>query len=443
MRKFYAKKKLYLLIPIIFASFWIFLSLFKDNFYLFNAVDFDGFYIASRKIYLNPGAVYVIETPGNQHYYLPSFATLLGMFTVFTSYEVSMVIFFVILYLITILLIFEFDKLLIISKMDNKITRLFLLIVIFNSYSFFINFDYMQCKLIPIYLLVLFLRREIQYRRDSEKYSENKFLFVQMMIFVFALGTLPQYIIFFSIIYLFHGISWKGIFKKSQLKKYGLFILALLVQNFMLFIIIIDNPETISFLLSRTTTRSAIIFHGSRTPSELVELKANFPEVIFFFVLHFIDEFINLSFLNGNILALFSIGIMLITSILLAFQRTMRIEIKMAYFSLIVICFSLYYRILEIIIFIPLVALLFVDRLNSFNNPFDFLRKNFVWIIGLLSIQLINIVPKEYYFYIILPILYDFPVFVIFFPLLIFYTLFLSSIYTLRIHPILKKIIFK
>jgi len=442
MRNIKVKDKLYLIIPILFASFWIFLSLAKDNFYLFDAIDFDGFYYASRKIYLNPGAVYVIDIPGNQHYYLPCFATLLGLITVFCSYEVSMLIFFFILCIITILLIFEFDRLMKSSGVDKLFIRIIILLVISNSYSIFLNFDFMQSKLIPIFFLVLFLRREIQNRNNPEKYanSNNKFLFIQLMILIFALGMIPQYIIFFSIIYLFYGISWKEIFKKSQLKKYGLFILILCIQNFMLFIILILNPNTISFLIERGSSRSSILFYESITPSEMVAMKENLPEAFLFIVLFFINEVINLSFLNGVMLAIISLGILFVISLIIGLCRNMQIEIRFGYLALSVMCFSVLYRISEGIIFIPLVSLLFIITINNrFKKVISFIKSNFFWLLGLLSLLGLNLIPREYFYYKVFPFLYNFPVIVLLIPIFSFYLIFITSIYFFRINPKFKK----
>ncbi len=439
MKQSFIRNKSYLFIPLLCAFFWIFLTLLKDNFYIFDAVDFDGFYYASRKIYLDPGKVYVIGLEGNQHYYLPCFATLLGLITVFLTYNASMLIFFIILVILTILLIIEFDRLLESSGISEKYIRILILLVFSNSYSLFLNFDFMQSKLIPIFSIILFLRREIQYRNYPEKFNEKTFLFVQMMIFLFGLGLIPQYFIFFSIIYLFHGISWKKIFNKSQLKKYGLFILVLCVQNFMFFVIFIVNPDSIFFLFKRTSGRSSIFFYDSLTPSEMIAEKMNFPETFLLVILFFINEFISLSFLSGTLVALISMVILLISSLILAFWKDMQFEIKISYFALTVICFSIYYRFLESIIFLPLVALLFIVSINDTDRLLEFIKSNFFWLLGLLSLFALNLVPKEYFYYKIFPFLTIFPVMTLLIPIFLFYLLFLSSIYFIRINPKFKK----
>ena len=416
MRNIKFKNKIYLFLPLICVAFWIFLSLIKDNIYIYDAADFNAFFSASRKIYLNPGEVYSKDIG---YFYFPSFAMVFGLFTIFLSYNVSSWIFFIILSFFSIYLIIETDKLLKKAGIDKVFTRVLVLLVIANSYSIMLDLDALQPKVISAFCLILFLRREVDFKNNPQNYNENKFMFSQMMILIFGLGLIPQYFLFFSIIYLFHKVSWKQILSKKQIKKYGLFILALLVQNFMIIIIILINPKVITVFFNRSSSLEALNpILETMTPSKIVENAYNIHDSVFALILVLINELIDLTFLNGLILLIFSMGILLVVSFLLASHKDMDIGIKFGYFSLIVIFFSIFFRNIEKIIFITLTTLLFIISLTKTQNIVEFLKKNFYWLLGLFSLQIINLIPREYYFYKVFPFLLDIPIIFLLFGLI-------------------------
>ena len=137
------------------------------------------------------------------------------------------------------------------KNINSRLNRFLFLIVISNGLRFYEIFGILQTKLIVAYFLILFLRREIEARKNEKNLNDRKFLFTQLLILAFAISLIPQYF-FLVIIYLFNSIKLKNlkelkeIFSKVQIRKYFLTIFAFLLLNFMFIIIILKSPNAIN-----------------------------------------------------------------------------------------------------------------------------------------------------------------------------------------------------
>lgn len=421
------KDKVYLLIPLLCASFWILLSLIKDSFYLLDAADFDVIYYASNNIFTNPGEVYTAPH-GDRYFYLPSFATLFGLIATFFPYNISIWIYFGMLCVFTYFLIGEFNNLLEHSGVDMKLQRFLLLFVIANSYSILMNFDWMQTKIISSYFLIIFLRREIQYHNNEIKYTDFKFKFHQMMIFVFGIGLIPHYAFFFMIIYLFHGVSWKEIFTRSQMAKYGLFVLTLCIQNFMIFIIIIFNPDTISYILSGFSVGFSG-FPDIMSNSMIANQECCTSVDVITLILYLFNSFIDLSPFSGIGLMLVTLPIIFIISFLLAFKKEFTLELKFAYQALAFVFLLVFYHYRDRVIIITLISLLFIVSLNKEKNILRFINENFFWFLGLFCLLIINLFPPNFYLFRLIKL----PIVLVFGALILVYMALAYAIYLFRI----------
>ena len=387
------KQRLYLIIPLIFLFFWAFLSLLKDNFNLLNTVDFPVFYNAGKNIFTNPDLVY---SSSSLYFYLPSFATIFSLLTLI-DYAVSQWIFFFILLIFSVLSIIEFDKILRLKNVESKFNRFLFLIVLCNGLKIMNTFDYLQPKFIVLYLILLFVRREIEARNSNTEFR-LRFCITQLTILIFALCMVPS-LFFILIIYLFNNIKIKEIFSKDQLKKYFLAIVIFVGLNFMFLV----YPSLISDFISR------MLLKGSKstniyvlTPQIIVNDQLGFPINTLQILILILNLDINVSIL--------SIIIMIIIAILLALLKNGSLEKKIGY----IILFSLFFNVFTLrniyIVLNPLLALLLVINIENIKDfrkiseYFHFIKQNFLFLLGLICISILYFLPPIYYIFRILPI---------------------------------------
>jgi len=179
------------------------------------------------------------------------------------------------------------------------------------------------------------------------------------------------------------------VFKKDNLKIYSIIIFRFVIQNFIVFL----YPSLIFDVLniySRFNT-------GAFGPKGLFYLKE-------------FDWIKNED--KGIITVLFTIILAIITLILIS-NKTLRLEEKFAYFSLISLFLSIYaWRVL--LILIPFSLLVFIQFLKKEEKVLDFFKKNKILVIGLFSILGINFMPEfNFTFYKYLPILEEYPYFIL------------------------------
>lgn len=426
----YLKEKWYLIIPIICIFFWALLSIIKDNFYIYNAADFDWFYYASKNIFSDPVHVFSPSSPEDYNY-APSIVTIFGVIVAIFSFKASAWILFICLFIAAVFSIVEFNKILILYKVDNKIHRFLYLIVLSNGLRFIQLFDVLQTKIIVAFLLLLFLRREIQIRHSADKPNDFKFRFTQMMILIFAIGLVPHYALFLIIIYLFHGITLKEIFKKEQIKKYLLMIVVFLIQNFMYIVVFILSPKELLYIFGYMSQGSRT-FPQNITYSDLELINFKLPPDALSTFFHIVNLYIDLTFLHFNILLVISILSLLITSIVLSAKKNLNIEQKFGYIALFSLFLNVYYHVRDLNLLLPLVALLFIINLKNEKKVLNFIRNNVIWIFGLALISILYFVPPLYFLVKYFPFISSVPFIILFLIMPIIYIFIVLALLLLR-----------
>ena len=399
---YFLRKNLYLLIPILAIVFWALISLIKDNFVLEEAADFRSFYWAGKYIFIDPDYIYSTGiTP--RYRYLPNFASVFAIISLF-DYVPACWIFFFILLIFAFLSILEFDKILKLRNVDNVFNRFLILFVISNGLKIMLNFDLLQTKFIALYLILLFLRREIESKNQKRNNKEESiFLFIQLSILVFIVSLIP-FIVFIIPIYLFDNVMIKDFLKKSQIKKYLILVGTFLIQNFMFLI----SPSLIAGFLDGLTRSGFIAMY--LTPEYILSIRENIllpPNTLgaLIITLNITIDF----FLIGIISQILSC----IITLILILNKKLTLEKKYAYFILFTFIFNVYFYFEQAFVtFLPIVTLLFIE-LKFENKLIDYIKQNYLVLMGLICIFILSLMPPTYLFYELLP-------FTIFIPLQFF-----------------------
>ena len=111
-KNYLSKGNLYLLIPIICFIVW---GLYSGHFYI---GDYKTFYLAGRQILINPADLY--KAPS--YVYLPSFAIFFAVTFSLLPFRVSLFAFILFNYIIGVVAILEFNKILILMDVKKKRT---------------------------------------------------------------------------------------------------------------------------------------------------------------------------------------------------------------------------------------------------------------------------------------------------------------------------------
>ncbi len=355
----------YLLIPILCIWFWALLFLLLRNFVLENN-DFTILYNSGKTLLQNPNNLY---KEGSGYYYLPIFASFFSIFVLLFPISIAQYVYFTLLLILAILIPYEFDKILILKKVEKK-TRFFFLMVISNGFLIYRQFFYNQFKFIILIILLVIIRREIQYR-ILEKEKNIKFYLINFNLILFAVAIFP-YFIFLLFIYLFFEIKLKEINKMINLQKIGLLIFFFCLQNVLFFIF----PSNIFTFISFFQTYDSL---------ETQQYSSKF----------FGFEIQNL-FLTNLVLTI----IIFIITLLLILNNNLNIEQKFAIFSLAAIYFSLLALRIMVILF-PFIIFLFIPFLNETRQIINYLKKNLVILFGLLSIIIHYFLDESWHSYIL------------------------------------------
>ena len=390
------KNNVYLIIPICCFIFWAFLSLMKDDFIL-DGVDYPAFYYSSRYIFTNPELVYT--TPiGSLFRYLPSFATVFSLMTLI-PFDFSQWVMFSLLLLFGIGSVILFDKILLLKNVESIPIRCLFLIIISNGLLIVQTFDYLQTKLIFLFLILLFLEREIKFRKTNNMEETNwRFLFAQFMILLFAISMIP-YLAFFIVIYLVQGINIRNIFNKVQIKKYLLCLGTAFFQNIMFII----APVLISGFLSG-------FFTGYRTyPQNLTISEILADEIIL--PIDSLSNFIIVGNLNSfyTIFATISLGLMISLTLFLSLLVKVGIEKKFGLFIFYSFFFNLYLRPNVLVAILPLVLLLFILPVQKGQKLYGLIKNNWKMILGMLLIAILYFLPPLYFLFREFPITQEMP----------------------------------
>jgi len=415
------KNYLYLLIPICCIIFWAALSIISNNF-IIQGYDYGGFYDAFRSILHNITNLYSMET--TNYRYLPSFAIVFSFLGLF-SYSTSCWIFYFISIIFGILSVIEFNKICKLLNISKKLDRFLFLIIISNGYRILKLFDALQSKFILLFLILLFLRREIELRSQKKDRDDIKFFFVQIMILIFAVGIFPAFI-FLIPIYIFSNISFKELFSKVQLEKYTTTIIAFFIQNF----IFLVYPSLIFNLLNASTLGNPSLFENMPI-SITYGLIKNSPNgfdyiptdgfTCLYYV--FINKKFNYSFFLILVIAIFAF--------ILTVNKNLTIEEKFGYHSFLILFFSLYMTNITFIAILPPIVILFIGKFNqNYKGIKEFIRKNLFIIIGSLSISFIYFYPNLYFLLVRFPFITTIPIelFILLFPALYAFILFCAVV---------------
>jgi len=427
----FIRKNAYILIPILCILFWAFISVLKDNFYIYNAADFDMLYNASKNIFTNPQNVYTV--PGGERYpYTPFLATIFGMIVFFFSFEASAWILFIILYIAAIGTVIEFNKILNLYGINKKSYLFIYLLILSNGILFVRLFDVLQTKIIVSALLLLFLRREIEMRNKEKIQNDLKFKFTQVMILCIAIGLVPHYALFLLIIYFFQDIRFKELLHKEQIQKVFLFILAFVIQNFMGIAIFILSPNFLGDFFTGMSEHGSRIFTNSITHQDILswDFVPHVDALSLFF--HIINFYIDLTFFNTSLLMIISISSMLMLTVFLIYNYNLEIEKKFGYIALTSLFMNIFYNNRDLVILLPLILILFIKNIDQNKTFSQVIKEDFIWIIGLLMISILYFVPPLIFFLEHFKIFLSIPLVILFFMMPTIYLLLLTSLLLLK-----------
>lgn len=377
----YIKENLHLIIPILGLFIVTLLYLLRVNF-LLHQDDFICHYKGGIQFLINPKYLY----DNYCYYYLPSLAMLwdapLALFPLFEAHYIN----YFAKIILVILFIREYNRVLILMDVKEKVHRFLFLIIISANYYVYHQFYMNQYKFIIAVIFVFIIRRELQYRR-LKKDKDLKFYIVNYGLFLFAVGTYP-FLIFIFLIYIFQNINYNEVFKKENIQKYGIVIIWFFIQN----IAFIFYPSLIFDFLNLYNKHNQ---HDRRAYIPLFYLREFTP-------------------LNPDQMEYFpyimltSVIFTCFITLILIIKKDLHIEKKFSYFALFSIFLSTYARRI-LVIYYPLSLFLLIPFMKQDKKGFDFIKDNKVFLIGFLSIALLSFMfPSETIFK-YLPFLLEFP----------------------------------
>jgi len=289
-------------------------------------------------------------------------------------------IFFIINLIVAILFTLEYNKILTLMKVENKWHRFIFLFVISNGWWVYSMFYFGQFKYLIGVIFVFILRREIQYTQE-EKEKDTKYYLIHYFLLVFVVGIAP-YFVFFLLIYLFQDIRFNELFKKENVKNYFIIIMMFTIQNFLLIIY------------------PSLIF-------EILYLNQDFNENWRSgYPLFYLYEWIILD--DYSLIAIISPIVIFSITLIISFNKELKIEEKFAYFAFACILFYIYAR-RTFLVLSPLALLLFVPFLNQDEKGIDFFKKNKFLLIGILSVFIFHVNPQQSTIIKYFPILQEYP----------------------------------
>ena len=422
------KNSLYILIPLFCVCIWAFIALYKDNFTLIPAADFSPCYYAAKYIFTEPEKIYFLE--GQPYPYTPFFAILFFPMG-FLSFEQAHIFFFVVLLIIAELIVIIFNQILILKKLSNKFYRLLFLIAISNGIIYVQTFDTLPVRLLTAFGLIWFLKREIKYRITERNLTKNKFIFTQMMILSFAFGLTPQYT-FLVLLYLFHNAKFKDFFSKFQIKRYLLFLFSFIIQNFMLIVIYLISPRAIESFIKGSSRGQRILGGDPITYSDILTQRPRDPTDGISITIRVLSQYFDLSGIQINIL-LFSVIIMSIITLLIHLKQNLTIENKFGLWALFSLFFYTYTYERYFVGLLPMITLLFLNyELNSDKNILNFIKKNYLILIGLLTIMILYFIPPIHYLIRVFPILMNLPIALLYLKYIYVYLILSFALYMLH-----------
>jgi len=369
LKNVFSKENLYLIIPAFCISLWV-LYLLSERLKILSYGDFDTFYSSGKQIFIDPAKLYYIYN----FYYLPSFAVVFAVSLSLLPKDLSYFLFLIINYILGILTIIEFNKILNLMNVKEKIRRFMFLMVISNGSFVYCQFFWNQTKYLVFLLLLLIIRRELQFIK-IKKEKNLKYHIINYNLLVFAIGMAP-YFFFFLLIYVFQDIPCNALFKKENIKKYSIAVMMFLIQNFLFFI----YPSLI------------FDFLGGSNRSQNEHSNEYF--------LFYLREWYVLSPTYVLFSIIFCTIILFIITFILIFckkYKKLSIEQKFGYFSIayVLIGFQFIQSTVGIVLF-TLITLLFIPYLIQDVKGSEFIKQNKILLIGLISIAIMLFIPGAF-----------------------------------------------
>ncbi|MFX1322458.1 MAG: hypothetical protein ACFFAQ_12535 [Promethearchaeota archaeon] len=248
------RNRFHLIISFSCLTFWLLLFLVWYDFNVYH-VDFHIFHEAFKKVLSNPKELYDIDISGWGYYYLPSFACFFS-FLGFFNLKLAACIFLITNYILSIIFILLFNRIMRLMNLKNKWNRLLFLLIVSNGWIIFDQYRTLQIKLLVSVIFLWIIWREIYYRKE-EKERTISFFTLNYILFIFAIGMVPQ-LIFLFIIYLFHEIKISNLFNRDNILKYLIVISIFLIENLLFLIypeLIFDFLKGFTFNLDENSIR--------------------------------------------------------------------------------------------------------------------------------------------------------------------------------------------
>ncbi|MFX1383554.1 MAG: hypothetical protein ACFFBP_14020 [Promethearchaeota archaeon] len=360
------KDNLYLIIPIITTTLWMLYcfwffreDIMRSGYY---HSDLLSYHVIGYNAIFDPSKNY----PGQ--WYMPISGYF--FFITFTIWPIPVAhwISIGLNYIFAILLLFEFNKILKLMEIEEKVHRFLFLIIPANGWIIFWQFQTNSHKFLTGFIILFILRREILWNKE-EREKDLIYYIINYGLFLFILGWMP-YLVYFLIIYIFYNIPIREILKKEHLKKYLILFLLFIIQNFYYII----NPYAFYIFLTVGLGRPS--HHG------------------YFFLLYTRLELpAETMLLISNIL----VTILFIICFLITFIRSLTIQQKFTYFSIFYILLGTFRVYYSTVFLWPLIMLSFVPFLKQENISIEFIKKNFYIMVGLLSFFIYNVSPTTGY----------------------------------------------
>jgi len=350
--KIFLRKNFHLLLAILCIALWALYFLLRVNFNLQEQSDVRIFYLAGKILFSDPEKLYNI----GGYFYLPSFALFMSVSFSLLPYNIAIYSFYAFNFILGTLFTIEFDKILKLENIENKFHRFLFLITLSNGWIVYGMFFFNQSKYLVSVLLILLIKREIEYTKGGKE-RDLQFYIINFNLIIFAIAMVPQFI-FFLFVYIFYQLKPTRVFDKEVLKKCGLILLIFIAQNFLFFIY----------------------------PNLILEFLQGINDVI---DIWYLREWI---FSSKNFLIVFAIiGIVIefFIFLIIILKDLIMIE-KFGYISISMMVFLIYFGEGNLIIIEPFIMMLYTPFLQKEEKGIFFIRNNKFVLLGLMSIAGLN-----------------------------------------------------
>ena len=222
-------------------------------------------------------------------------------------------------------------------------------------------------------LIILYIiNRELKYNKHKLE-KDFKFYFINLNLFVFVVG-LAQYFTFLLLIYLFHNISKKELFKFENIKKYITIFVSFIAQN----ILFVIYPILIYDFME--------IYDK--------EQRRNGLKLKLFYLEYFYDNGLYIPSVYKEGISIVLNIILYIIVLILILHRRINLPMKFGYFSVAFLYLNyISFRIL--LNLIPFVCILFIPHMNQTKRGIEFIKENIIVMLGLFSIVGLYFIPHK------------------------------------------------